>query len=134
MTIQSAPLNLLTLTQRWVPNPPAPKRPFLSLRVLAPPKGDPLANLQGTATPFADAELRFDAAIVPSLAALPTPGAVSPRVPLAIVPPANRRRLLESLKNIFRIRGQAPPAAGPPSSFTVRKFLTPSYREATRFA
>ena len=133
MPIQSAPLNLLTFTQRWVPQPPGPPDPFLSVHVLVIPKGDPTASFNGAATPFADANLAFEAAIVPSLAALPTPGTVSQRVPLTIVPPTNRRRLLESLGRLFKIRPQAPPPP-PGPAITVRKFLTPSYREATRFA
>jgi len=133
MPIQSAPLNLLAFTQRWVPHPPAPQDPFLSLHVLVIPKGDPTQNFNGAATPFADANLAFDAAIVPSLAALPTGAIVSQRVPLTIVHPPNRRRLLESLGRLFKIRPQAPP--GPPAPpVVVRKFLTPSYRKATRFA
>src|SRR5258708_27058423 len=112
MPIQSAPLNLLAFTQRWVPDPPAPQDPFLSLRILVIPKGNPTTNFNGIATPFADADLAFDAALVPSLAALPTPAAVSRRVPLAIVRPANRRALLESLGRQFNIPPQAPP--GPP--------------------
>ena len=133
MPIQSAPLNLLTFTQRWVPQPPGPPDPFLSVHVLVIPKGDPTASFNGAATPFADANLAFEAAIVPSLASLPTPGTVSQRVPLTIVSPANRRRLQESLGRLFKIRPQAPPPP-PGPAITVKKFLTPSYREATRFA
>jgi hypothetical protein len=133
MPIQSAPLNLLTFSQRWVPHPPGLEDPFLSLHVLVIPKGDPTQNFNGAATPFADANLAFEAAIVPSLAALPNPGAVSQRVPLAIAQPPNRRRLLESLGRLFKIRPQAPPGPRGPQ-IVVRKFLTPSYREATRFA
>jgi hypothetical protein len=131
MPIQSAPLNLLTFTQRWVPNPPGPKAPFLSLRVLVIPKGDPTQKLDDVATPFADADLAFNAAIVPSLAALPIPAMVSQRVPLTIAQPVNRRRLLQSLSSLFNIRAQKPP--DPREQPVVRKFLTPSYRDATRF-
>jgi len=61
MPIQSAPLNLLTFSQRWVPHPPGLEDPFLSLHVLVIPKGDPTQNFNGAATPFADANLAFEA-------------------------------------------------------------------------
>jgi hypothetical protein len=110
-----------------------PKDPFLSLRILVLPKGDPTVNLQGTGTAFADAALALEAAIVPSLAALPTPTTVTQRVPLAIAQPANRRQILETLAGLFQIRAQAP--SGPPRPpAVVRKFLPHSYRQATQFA
>jgi hypothetical protein len=132
MAIQSAPLNLLLFPQRWVPNPPAPKAPFLSLSVLVIPKGDPREAVIGPAA-FADADLAFEAAIVPSLAALPTPAGVASRAPLTIVQPPNRRPLFDALSGLFKIRPQAAPA-GPAPPATVRKFLPHSYQQATRFA
>src|SRR5215467_194671 len=111
MAIQSAPLNLLLFPQRWVPRPAAPKSPFLSLSVLVIPKGDPRAAFLDAA-PFADSDLAFEAAIVPSLAALPSPAGVTARVPLTIAQPANRRPLFDALNRLFKIRDQAP--AGPP--------------------
>jgi len=127
MAIQSAPLNLLVFPQRWLPQP---QPPALSLSILVLPKGDPLTNFNGTATAFADADLAFDAAIVPSLQALPTPAA-SQRVPLTVTQPTNRRALFEGLQQSFNIRAPGQPHS-PPAG--VKKFLSITYRQATHFS
>lgn len=128
MAINSAPLNLLVFPQRW-----QPQAPSLSLSILVLPKGDPRAAFNGAATPFADADLAFDAMIVPSLQALPTPAAAQ-RAGLQIAQPANRRALFDELARSFNIREPQPGEPDEPSPAAVKKFLSTSYREATRFA
>ncbi|MFF3842585.1 hypothetical protein [Streptomyces sp. NPDC001930] len=128
MAIHSAPLNILLLPRRWEPRAGTST---LTLAVLVVPKGDPRAPFLGTPTAFADADLSFDAVLVPSLDALPAPddpGNV--RRPLSTVRPARKSALFDALAGAFTIRpASTPDDSGGPQG--VRKFLPPSYRQAT---
>ncbi|TGB02555.1 hypothetical protein [Streptomyces sp. MZ04] len=130
MAINSAPLNILAFPQRWRPQTqPA----SLTLALLVLPKGNPLTAFQGTATAFADAHLSFDAVIVPTLDALPTPAATNERRALTTARPTRKRVLFDALGDNFEIR----PATAPDDDKTpagVKKFLPLSYRDATHYS
>ncbi|MFJ5138842.1 hypothetical protein [Streptomyces sp. NPDC088707] len=130
MPIHSAPLNILLLPRRWEPRAGTST---LTLAVLVIPKGDPRAPFLGTPTAFADADLSFDAVLVPSPDALPAPDApANVRLPLATVRPARKRALFDALAGAFTIRpASTPDDPGQPQG--VKKFLPPSYRQATHY-
>lgn len=130
MAISSAPLNLLLLPRRWQPGAGSAS---LTLAVLVVPEGDPRAPFLGTTTAFADADLSFDAVIVPTLDQLPTPdGPDHDRRPLTTVRPARKRALFDALADNFTIRAAAEPSQPGPAG--VKKFLPPSYRLAAHYA
>ncbi|MFK8906726.1 hypothetical protein [Streptomyces sp. YS-3] len=130
MAITSAPLNLLVFPQRWRPKAATPT---LELAVLALPQGDPRSPFHSTETPFADADLTFEAVLVPSLDALPTPASASAiRYALPTVQPPRRRRLFDKLATNFVIRPDTEETEDPPAS--VMKFLPTSYQDAVHRA
>lgn len=126
MAITSAPLNLLVFPQRWRPQLPTPT---LDLAVLVLPQGDPRASFHGTETPFADADLLFEAVLVPSLDALPSLASASAiHSTLTTVQPPRRRQLFNALAANFEIRPDTAETEESPGC--VMKFLPASYQDA----
>ncbi|HTV91508.1 MAG TPA: hypothetical protein VMG98_02200 [Verrucomicrobiae bacterium] len=111
----------------------------LQLQILVMPQGDPLSPLITGVAPapdspaFADAQPTFVAELIPSLAALPAPGAVTASIPLVTSAPANARTLFTQLGGMFSIvpnpPGQTPRRVG----FETLKYLPQSYRNAFNF-
>lgn len=127
-TIPSAPLNILTFPQRW-----NHQTGELSLHVLVLPKSDPLA---GYVPSFPDATLALGAHLIPSLQQLPASVPGGPVLPIA-QDPAERRTFFDELLRVLNLSPgfRVLPSVGPgPTPRGVKKFLTSSYREATRFA
>ena len=137
MAIPSKPLNILTFPQHW-----NPATRLLRLNILVFPTGDPIADFD---PPFPDANLAF-AAHFSSLDQLP---GIVPAGPTLVVDqdPLDRRQFFDAL--IATFNQPATPAqpngsgfkvkpniAGPPppQPKAVKKYLTSSYRAATRFA
>jgi hypothetical protein len=105
----------------------------LDLRILASPRGNPLNELTLGAPPFAQAALKLNALLIPSLQRLPTPADVSAEVPLNLAMPANAEPLFRELANFFPIDPN-PPAPLPPVVATrIKKYLPPSYQAAFAF-
>ncbi|MFI5117766.1 MAG: hypothetical protein ACHP8B_13830 [Terriglobales bacterium] len=109
------------------------------LRILTLPQGDPLSPFITGVPPapdspaFADAKLKLQAALIPSLAALPQPADVSAQVPLTFTVPSNARALFQQLQASFSI-APAPPGATPKrTGYRTRKYLPDSYRAAFAF-
>ncbi|MBB6249400.1 hypothetical protein [Rhodanobacter sp. A1T4] len=111
----------------------------ITLRILVMPQGDPTSALLTGVAPapdspaFADANLSFVAALIPSLDALPAPAAVTAQIPLTITPPTGARGLFQQLAAQFNI---APDPPGKPPrrvGYSVQKFLPESYRNAFDF-
>ncbi|WP_043669168.1 hypothetical protein [Streptomyces xylophagus] len=126
MAITSAPLNLLVFPQRWRPQLPTPT---LDLAVLVFPQGDPRASFHGTETPFADADLTFEAVLVPSLDVLPAVSTPATRSPLNTVQPPRRRALFDALAANFEIRPDTVETEEEAPD-RIMKFLPTSYRDA----
>jgi hypothetical protein len=126
-TIPSAPLNILTFPQRW-----NHLTRELSLHILILPKGDPLT---GFSPAFPDATLALSAHFIPSLQQLPTSVPAGPALVIT-QDPAERRAFFDELLRVlhltpnFRILPSSNPGPAPSA---VKKFLTSSYREASRF-
>jgi hypothetical protein len=121
-------LTLMMFPQRW-----RPETGTLEIRVAALPFTDPLSPLVAGQPAFADTDLSLQVRVIPSLARLPQSADANPPMSLPPVARANRRALLEHLRERFRI---APaPAAPPPAigSRRVKKYLPVSYRTAFAF-
>jgi hypothetical protein len=111
----------------------------INLRILIMPQGDPLSAFLTGVPPapdspaFADAKVKFVAELIPSLANLPTPSAVTANVPLTTVSPTGARSLFQELATQFNIvpnpPGQTPRRVG----YSTRKYLPESYRNAFNF-
>ncbi len=111
----------------------------IRLRILVMPQGDPLSPLLTNVPPapdspaFADGNPKFTAALIPSLATLPTPGAATAHIALPTTPLAGARPLFQYLASQFNIvanpAGQTPRVSG----YSTRKFLPDSYRSAFNF-
>jgi hypothetical protein len=119
-------LILFTFPQRW-------EAGFLSVRVLALPRGNPLTALPGTGTPFATAQLKFDAVLIPGTEKLPDPGLASHRVELAEAPRPYREAIFNALATTFEIKPVPVAPAMLPGGTAFRKYLTRTYREACAF-
>ena len=130
MSIPSAPINILTFPQRW---DPAAGR--LSLTILFLPKGDPTADFVPA---FPDANLSFEARLIPSLDQLPTSVPAGP--PLLVAQnPIERRQFFDELiasfdlpdNTGFQVKAHAPgPVPPSPKPREVKKYLTSEYRAA----
>jgi hypothetical protein len=109
-----------------------PVAAVLRIRIGAFPFTDPLSPSAAGQPAFVNADLAFDARIIPSLAHLPqSADAIAPEALGGLARP-NRRALLEHLAVTFKI--QTPPAAGPPAAPPrVKKYLPASYRQAFPF-
>ena len=131
MPIPSKPLNILTFPQEW-----NAATETLSVSLLILPTGDPLADF---APEFPDGTLVFAPHITAGLDALPTVTPAGPALPID-QDPLERRQFFDELIGTFnqpdsgfKVRAHLPsdvlkePAA-------VKKYLTSSYRAATRFA
>ena len=111
----------------------------LNLRILVLPQGDPLSPLITGASPapdspaFADAAPKLVAELIPSLAALPAPGAATNQVPLTTTTPAGIRALFEQLAAQFDIAPDAPGQTPRRTGYTISKFLPASYQNAFDF-
>lgn len=111
----------------------------IRLRILVMPQGDPLSPLLTNVPPapdspaFADGKPQFTAALIPSIASLPTPAAATAHVALPATPPAGARPLFQSLAAQFNI--VANPAGRTPrvTGYSTRKYLPDSYRSAFNF-
>jgi hypothetical protein len=118
-----AKLTLLAFPQRWDGNG------TLELRVLALPRTNPLAPLDGASATFAATDLTLEARIVPKLGSLPKPAEALPGMPLELPARPLRQPLFELLRDRFEIG--MPPAAPPgPPNVRIKKLLTPTYRNA----
>lgn len=111
----------------------------IQLRILALPQGNPLLPMITGVSPapdspaFADAKLILRASLIPSLAQLPQPAAVTAQVPLALTQPTNARNLFEQIQTMLPIAPE--PAGSTPKNagYTISKFLPESYRAAFPF-
>jgi hypothetical protein len=120
-------LSLMMFPQHW-----DPVAAVLRIRIGAFPFTDPLSPLIAGQPAFADADLAFNARIIPSLAHLPASGDAAAPKALGNPPRPNRRALLEHAAARFSI--DTPPAAPPPASPPrVKKYLPTSYRQAFPF-
>ncbi len=132
VTSPSYTVSLSTFPQRW-------DGTNIRLRILVMPQGNPLSPLLTGVSPtpdspaFADAKPRFVAELIPSLAALPSPGAVTAQVNLTTTPPAGARALFEQLATQFNIVPDAP--GNPPrrNGYSISKYLPDSYRDSFNF-
>jgi hypothetical protein len=131
-TTPSFVLSLLAFPQRFDGS-------NIDLRILIMPQGDPLTPLITGVPPapdspaFADAKPTFVAELVPSLADLPAPGAVTSQVPLSTVTPAGVRPLYQQLAGQFAIQPDAPGQTPRRVGYTTRKYLPESYQAAFDF-
>jgi hypothetical protein len=125
-------LSLLAFPQSW-------DGANIRLRILVMPQGNPLSPLLTGVAPapdspaFADAKPRFVAQLIPSLIALPAPGAVIAQVPLTTSSPANARTLFQQLAAQFNIVPDPPGKPPRRTGYRTRKFLPESYRSAFNF-
>jgi hypothetical protein len=126
MPTSNAKLSLLTFPQRW-------DGTKLSLRILALPKGNPLASLLPNAPVFAKVKLALDAVLIPSLDRLPDPADAGARLSLPITRPTNSVALFQQLANSFNINPNPPATTPLPQKTTIKKYLMPSYCQAFAF-
>lgn len=127
MTIASAPLNLLAFPQRWDGTAKT-----LRVRFLCLPRGNPLDKLGTNLPTFAEADLKFQARLIGSLANLPRSADAQSTAELVLEPSptaATRKQLFEKLKAQITIDPK--PAPAPAASPTFRKPSTESYRILT---
>ena len=109
------------------------------LRFLALPQGNPLSPfITGVATApdsaaFADLNLKFRVALIPSTAGLPQPAAVTAQVALATTAPATSRPLFTQLQSMFTIAPDAPADTPKRAGYSIYKYLPESYRNAFPF-
>ncbi len=102
------------------------------------PQGSPLSPLLTGVSPtpnspaFADGKPQFVAELIPSLAALPAPGAVAAQVNLTTTPPTGARALFEQLATQFNIQ-PTPPGSPRVNGYSISKYLPDSYRDAFNF-
>ncbi|HEY6922171.1 MAG TPA: hypothetical protein VI653_01790, partial [Steroidobacteraceae bacterium] len=122
----------LAFPQRWDGN-------NIKLRILVMPQGNPLSSLitgvspAPDSPPFADANLRFVAELIPSLAALPTAADVTAHVAVPTTGPADARGLFTQLGTQFNIAPDPPGKTPRRAGYRTRKFLPASYRDAFDF-
>jgi hypothetical protein len=122
-------LSLLTLPQGW-------DGANLHVRFTALPRGNPLDPLT-TDTPappaFADASLKFELAIIPSLEHLPRPADVTTTVSISGTSPAGRRPYFEQLETVGNIKPPSTPPKGRRGDIAIKKYLPLSYRNSFAF-
>ncbi len=122
MAITTAELNLLAFPQHW-------DGAALTVRFLCLPQNDPRAPLAAGALAFADADLRFEARLIPSLDHLPRAADAVAVGPLLLdEAPQQKAALFAELAVQFKI---VPPDAAPlvaPPAPRFRKPVTASYR------
>ena len=110
----------------------------IQLRILALPQTNPLTPMitgvaPGNSPAFADAKLVLNAALIPSLAALPQPGNVTAQVGLALTAPTQSRNIFQQVQGMVPI-GPEPAGTGPKVTGAItQKYLPPSYRAAFAF-
>jgi hypothetical protein len=119
-------LTLLPFPQRWH----GPSK-ALTLRVLVLPRTHPLRPLEAGQPPFADARIALQAAITPSLSALPS-RATAVFHPLDLVAPSDKREVFDTIARSAPLADD--PEAELPPAMQIRKHLPTSYRTAFAFA
>src|SRR5436190_1810783 len=122
MAIANSALNILAFPQRW-------DGAQLTVRWLCLPQGDPQGPLQPGLTPFAAADLEFEARLIGGLDHLPRAADAVAVGPLVLTePPVQKAAAFEALRIAFSVQddGIDPPPVPPPR---FRKPVTASYRE-----
>jgi hypothetical protein len=128
-------LTLLPFPQAWTGG-------SLSVRVVALPRGTPLAPLMtgvpglADAPSFAEGELRLELRVIPSLDKLPDPADVAlPAIDMGAVSPANRLPLFQAVEGQFVIDPAVETATKNPrrAGRQIKKVLTESYINAFAF-
>ena len=111
----------------------------IALRILTLPQGDPLSPFITGVAPapdsaaFADLNLKFRAALIPSPGGLPQAAAVTAQVPLVLTAPTTSRALFQQLQSMFTIAPDAPGETPKRAGYSIYKHLPDSYRNAFAF-
>jgi hypothetical protein len=127
MAITDIKLTLMAFPQRW-------NGAAIDLRILAAPRDNPLQPLTAGAPAFAEAQLKLNALLIPSLARLAAPVDVAASLPLTLVSPANAQALFQELANSVEFDPTPAPVTPVDLSKTrFKKLLMPSYQLAFPF-
>jgi hypothetical protein len=106
----------------------------ISLNVLVIPREDPLQPLVAGAPAFADAKLRLNARIIPSIDLMPSPADATPSLPLTIVSPGITRPVFEKLRDSFSITKPSNIYVPAKATNILQKYLPNSYRNSFSFS
>lgn len=133
MSLQHLKLSLMVFPQRWDDTSQPSNRPNLELRLLLLPAGDPLhQNLTPSGPPFAGTQLHLQAAIIPGLDDLPTPGAAGTTFfPITTPVPSDAVALFNQLPGANQVVSS--PTKSLSSDLQVKKALPQSYIDAFSF-
>lgn len=133
MAISDTKFSILTFPQYW-------DGASLRLRVLVIPRENPLQPLVTNVPPgkdapaFANAKLKLNAMVIPSLDAMPSPSDVTLKKDLGIVSPTNSESLFKELEKSFKITKASNVIRTPSTTTRIQKYLPQSYRNSFAFS